>query len=681
MNDFENDQTLLPDLTQVAQTVSRLAQDDLTFRAFIDAYRAEDADTFAELIRRHDVAISCELLCRWIAVKECTHRCVILCGPLPERMPTIDEIPDFARLLVKITADEELVEELADAVNELNGERFRKLIAGLQAERYCHLLCHWVCTVRERLRCEVVCGPRVIVARPHFVDELIRAGAALKQLLEKPDVLGAVLKESMIWNCERVQVLLTGFHCHLICEWICSWRCVLVCLPLIRPFGNVTFEPTIEEMREFASALGVFREKPELLARLVDAVGKENADAFTESVKAAGLERHVLQLCHWICRERCVRWCRCVCPPGSTIPLFTHVGIYRVPAIWNDFTPDGTTTAGDLAFTGTIPLRGVLPDGSAPDALEYHFQTQKYAPDGVTLVGTPVDVTDSMIPATVIGVLEYYAFLGGLWQVVTADYTVNNPGATIMIPQQVGPDLGPVSVNTNVKPGGWIEVPRENALSIGGTGRFIPTGTLANLDTTKLTLEHFDLRPITPPLPLKAGDSVSPAQRSEKPHFRISFEARRVGSSTVSANALEKIALSNTQFDYVRHLDWAGYTVTSGVMVLSLDIAELIAGGGCVPLHNDVHALYTAYHPYLGSARVYLEGPGVPPPAQVIPSIDAGGQALSPAGGDAFDIRTLTPCAYILWVKATLRLTSGNGGVYGEFEDHIAFCVTDNAPM
>ena len=47
----------------------------------------------------------------------------------------------------------------------------------------------------------------------------------------------------------------------------------------------------------------------------------------------------------------------------------------------------------------------------------------------------------------------------------------------------------------------------------------------------------------------------------------------------------------------------------------------------------------------------------------------------SPAGGQPFDITKLQPCAYILWVKATLNLTSGHGAVYGEFEDHIAFCV------
>ena len=166
---------------------------------------------------------------------------------------------------------------------------------------------------------------------------------------------------------------------------------------------------------------------------------------------------------------------------------------------------------------------------------------------------------------------------------------------------------------------------------------------------------------------------------SEVPHFKIYFEARKViGAVPVGANNLDKIALSNTHFKYVRHLDWAGYTVTppstDSIPVLSLDIAELI-GGGCAPLSKTIHALFTAYHPYLGSCSVYLEGPGIPPPAAVTPAISADGQAVSPAGGQPFDISTLGPCAYIVWISATLRLTAGYGALYGTFYDHLAFCI------
>ena len=426
-------------------------------------------------------------------------------------------------------------------------------------------------------------------------------------------------------------------------------------------------------MRAFAQAAARLAAKEGAYAGLVDAVLAQNADSFATLVKQLEVGPFCLQLCHWICFSVCRLFCVCVCPPAPTIPLFTHVGTYKITT---DFTADGTTTAGNLAFTRTIPLIGIMPDGTAPDALEYHFRYEKYP-----LGSGPTDITSTMIPASRIGELEYFEWNAGLsaWVPGSTDYWVNNPGATATIAQQFGPPLV-VPVNKDVKPGGWIEVPRENSLFNGGVGRFIPdSGILANLDTTQLTDETFDLTPATPPLPLKAGDAVPSTSRSETPHFKIYFEARKVlGAVSVGANNLDKIALSNTHFKYIRHLDWAGYTVLppsgDSILVLSLDVQELLAGG-CSPLHKDVHALFTAYHPYLGSCSVYLEGPGIPPPAAVTPAISADGQAVSPAGGQDFDISGLGPCAYIVWISATLRLTVGYGAVYGTFYDHIGFCI------
>ncbi len=172
-----------------------------------------------------------------------------------------------------------------------------------------------------------------------------------------------------------------------------------------------------------------------------------------------------------------------------------------------------------------------------------------------------------------------------------------------------------------------------------------------------------------------AGDPVPAAQQSEQPHFKIYFEARNaLNSAAVSSNNRDKIALSNTTYTYVRHPDWAGGPVTH-TPVVSLDVVELKAGGGCNPLAKHIHALFTAYHPYLASCVVYIQGPGVPPPPVVNPPISAIGQTISPAGGQVFNISTLKPCAYVLWISTTLNLTQGYGKLTGEFDDDIAFCI------
>lgn len=217
-------------------------------------------------------------------------------------------------------------------------------------------------------------------------------------------------------------------------------------------------------------------------------------------------------------------------------------------------------------------------------------------------------------------------------------------------------------------------MPHENDLTNGGGGRFIPQGGLANLDTRRFTNESFDL---TLPAPgLEAGNAIPAGipPHSEKPTYQIFFEARKQSTVTpVWANNLSKIAFSNTAYKYIRHSEWDGGPFTTR-SVCSLDIAEMIApgAGGCDGQDDHVHALYTCYHPYLGSVLLWLQGPGIPtglgiPPVPVPPApfsfvppvaVDA---AVSGAVGHDFDLSTLKPCAYVLWMSATVNLTQGWG--------------------
>ena len=667
------DPALLPNLLRAAAAAGRLAENETLFRAGIDAVRARNRESFQRLLAQLQIGGDCELLCRWICVKESVLRCIVLCGPEPPPAVSVADIPRFAEVVAAIARDPGLAGRLANAVQQQDAAAYMRLVAELKIERFCHLLCHWVSIILCRLSCEVVCAPRLVPVR-HLVEELQLAGGGIGALLRDRAVLDQIIKAGVAADCETLSGLLTpGGNCVVICEWICSWHCVLICLRLCAGAPPIR-QAGIEEMREFAQAMARAASLPHALPRLVEAVHTANVEAFAALLKELQLERFCVQLCEWVCFEICRLFCFCVCPPPVVTPLFTKVGVYRVDPIWNDFTADGTTTAGHLAFTSTIPLNGLLPNGDSPTALKYRFLTQKYP-----LGPPPTPVTPAMIPPTIIGTLEYHYWdkIGLQSVLASANYWANNPDPstnTVTIPQQFGPDLV-VSVNKTVAPDGWIEVPRENNSALGSSGLFVGGNvTLANLDTTTLTNEVFDLTVNVSPLPLQAGAPVPAAQQSEKPTFKITFEARDLLNNPVSTNDREKIALSNTRYTYVRHPDWAGGPITT-TPVVSLDIAELKAGGGCNPVSGHIHALFTAYHPYLGTCVVFIQGPGVPPPAAVNPAISAAGMANSPAGGHEFDITTLKPCAYILWVSTTLNLTTGFGKLPGEFDDLIAFCT------
>ena len=360
-------------------------------------------------------------------------------------------------------------------------------------------------------------------------------------------------------------------------------------------------------------------------------------------------------------------------PPSTipTIPMFTKVGGYSIKPADGQFAGDGTTTAGSLAFTGDIALNGILPDPFSPDAVEYRFLVSENG-------GAATPVTAAQIEPTIIGQLQYWewdptVFPSGGWRSGWADFYVNNPGATVSIPQPGAAALT-VSVNAEVAVDGWIVVPHHDGLQFGGPGRFTRNAeAMAILKTASYTDEVFDLRGPGAGLPVEAGITVPGPERSTKPTYSIQFEARKVVVHTpVGSDTLAKIAFSNMTDTYIRHPYWAGGLVTAGVGVASLGIAEMVASGGCSELGDKLHVLYTSYHPYSGPPDISIEGNPILPP-DLTPAVVAG-EALSAPGGDEIDISLLAKCAYILWIRVPLRLTSGSGSLGWQMEDHIAFC-------
>ena len=654
---------------RTGQAVATLSKNDTVFRAAVDAFRAGDGDSFTRLLEEVNALQYCEEICRWFASKECVLECLELCGPATVEI-TVEQVAAAAVEIARISKDEELVERLADVVERRDVAGYRAFITSQKLEAYCRLIYNWVCTIRFGLICEVVCTAEEVPEKA-LSAQLAVAGSAIGQLAQNRDELASVIAAAVALNCEYLQGVVGGFNdCVLICWWICSWRSILFCGPVCRPVEIP--KNYIEEMRGFAELSGRLAGVESAYAGFFDAINSRDQKAFSGLVEEFEVGSYCIQLCRWLSYEVCSRFCRCICPQQETIPLFTKVGQYHVATSFGDFQPNGTTSVGGYAFSTTVNLNGILPDGTAPDPLEYRFTYVNLA-----VGGTPIPITGVMIPATsIIGQLEYYYWDTTLsaWLVGSTDYYVNNPAATVSIPQQIGPPLT-VLVDTDPDADGWIKVPRQNDLTQGGVGRFVPTGLLAQLDTTQLTFESFDLTAAGPGLPVVAGAPVPAAQESVKPLFQINFEARNVTTlASVGSNSLNVIALSNTVYKYSRHPDWAG-GIVSTVPVVSLDIVEMQAGG-CQPLgvnSDTLHILYTAYHPYMGSYSVVFVGPA-PLPVVTVPAIPADGDAVSGAAGLAVDISMLVPCAYVVFLNVNLNLTNGDVVLYGTFQDFVAFC-------
>jgi len=105
-----------------------------------------------------------------------------------------------------------------------------------------------------------------------------------------------------------------------------------------------------------------------------------------------------------------------------------------------------------------------------------------------------------------------------------------------------------------------------------------------------------------------------------------------------------------------------------------IEIHETTAiDAGCGAISNTVTADYTCCHPHMESLELWLEGNPVLPP-----SFTQNLMALPEANGNhVFNTAALGKCAYILWLRLQLRLTSGYGRISAStVYDHIAFCKT-----
>nr|WKN39615.1 transthyretin-like family protein [Tunicatimonas sp. TK19036] len=346
-------------------------------------------------------------------------------------------------------------------------------------------------------------------------------------------------------------------------------------------------------------------------------------------------------------------------PPSQFEPaLFTHVGAYD---ILTQIDADGFTNDSQKnVFTRDIPLNGDLPGGYASNEMEYRFRivnvntsTELSAAQVINLIQPTIIGSvqrrfphDSSVPDSIPSIGYYRVF----------PFYLKKPGETY----NVDPDIN-----------GWIKVPRLNNLDTTGvfTASYGSGVSLAIVDTEQLFTQSFDLN--TPSVHV-AGNTMSAADRfaGSDPTFRVIFEAREVGTASLSStNILNKMVVWNGVFTQTRHPSWVGGVVNLKGVCMA-DISEIIgSGSGCKKLTGTVNARYTCYHPFIESATLQLTSNTVPPPVNL--TIDSNHES---SGINTYT--GLTPCAYILKLTAYYRLTSGYGRNSDAFDrDEIAFCV------
>jgi len=657
---------LTEDLQRTGEAVAAISGDEDRFRALFDAFWARDADSFQRLLRKRDVLERCELVCEWVRSKDCVLLCAELCGPPPKE--ALPDPREFAQVVERITGDEELVERLASAVSERDGAAFRALVRELEIERFCHLLCHWVCAVRGRLICRVVCAPEPVPGG-RLADELTRAGQFLGGLAANREAFAAASNAAEVGDCEvlRGAVGQAGLrdHCEIICEWFCTWRCIRVCLALCRAFPFESVGQPLSEAFEFAQVTARLATQPEVLARLAAAVAAGDADAFETTVKELELERYCIQLCHWVCTLICRRFCVCVCPNPALQPWFTTVGYFD---IYSDIDPTSGKTnkslpyvglgyggGPDFAFFGCLQLGGYCPATSPAFpgvAMRYRFLYD----DGsgpLPITGSsvcPVEAGTRLVnwPQNVGGVAG--AVLVPTFQTVTI---AGAPQPDPIPPAPGAPWVGPAAHVIVPDPSGWVTV---DPNAIGGGFQ-----TLLGFNTPDVVAGGA-------PLPgVPAGSAVPGANQRVGTNLSITFEATRVTVSTVDfTNGLAKIHINN--WNEVNELWFAEFGT-----------------GCCTPIDATVSVQFTVDHEEMdsGAWSLVITSCALSSPLDITPSVSGPGVTLSARGGWGTiveDTSAWAPCSYTATLTTRPGLTTGLIDRSPEY-DSLTFCICGHSSM
>ncbi len=402
-------------LTAQADAVGQLAQNSGGFAAVVAAFESKDPDAFRWVLGSLELLPQCELICDWVRTKICVLRCMEVCGPPREKVPT-PNLQEFVRAAAQLASHEKHLRRVVDAVSCGNAEEYRAALDELGLNDFCYLLCHWVCSIIYNRVCEVVCTSQPD-RLPDAVNEIRAAGKVLASLTANEKALDAIGKAAVSLNCETLQSVIAnagfGSGCEFICHLVCSWRCVRVCLELCETPSPVFTSggDGIEEARNFALATRQFANHPRALGDLVIAVLNGDAKAYSGIISRYALGPYCHQVCAWVCSTVCYWFCTCVCPNPALEPLFRYVGNFQ---IYSDIDPSTGLTSTSLpiatlaygggpnfAFYDCLQLGGFCPAYSPTHPgvqMQYRFL---YATAATTLAAainasqTSISVTSS----------------------------------------------------------------------------------------------------------------------------------------------------------------------------------------------------------------------------------------------------------------------------------------------
>jgi hypothetical protein len=152
---------LAVELRAAGQALGQLLERRTTFAEAVAAAKADDPGRLGAAIQGGGLLPVCHFICEWF----CSWRCVLayftVCRgvDLPALKDPVREAFEFTRATQRLAEQPGAVEKLSAAVGSGDAKGFLAIVRELKLERFCFQLCHWVCSLRCRRFCRIVCPP------------------------------------------------------------------------------------------------------------------------------------------------------------------------------------------------------------------------------------------------------------------------------------------------------------------------------------------------------------------------------------------------------------------------------------------------------------------------------------------------------------------------------------------
>ncbi len=152
---------LAAELVATGHALRVLLEKREAFDQAVAASQAGDAEKFRSVIGAAELTPFCRLICEWF----CSWRCVLVCLTLCREFPLkpieepLKEAFGFAQATGQLRQQPGALERLNAAVAAGDAKAFSALITELKLQRFCIQLCHWICFLRCRRFCILVCPP------------------------------------------------------------------------------------------------------------------------------------------------------------------------------------------------------------------------------------------------------------------------------------------------------------------------------------------------------------------------------------------------------------------------------------------------------------------------------------------------------------------------------------------